>query len=110
MRSKYNAKKTLFDGVMYDSKAEAKYAQQLDILRKAMGDDRVIEVVRQPKYLIEVNGKKICTYIGDFLVTYSNGNKALIDVKSAMTKKLPVYRIKKKLMLAVHGIEIIEVK
>jgi len=31
------------------------------------------------------------------------------DVKSPVTRKLPAYRLKKRLMLACHGITIVEV-
>lgn len=106
-RSKYNAKKTIFNGVTYDSKAEANYAQLLEIQKKAVGGLRVVEIERQPKYPIEVNGKKICTYKGDFLVTYANGSKSLIDVKGFKTRE---YILKKKLVEAIYGIKITEVK
>ncbi len=33
----------------------------------------------------------------------------VIDVKSEMTKKLPVYRLKKKLIKAIYGFDIVEI-
>ena len=33
----------------------------------------------------------------------------VIDVKSAFTRKLPAYVIKRKLMLFVHGIKVVEI-
>ena len=106
--NKYNAKKTLYNGGMYDSKAEASFAAKLDIARKAKdASERVVEIERQPKFPIEVNGKKTCIYKGDFLVTYANGDVKVFDVKGVAT---PVYRLKKKLVEAIYGITIIEVK
>ena len=93
---------------MYDSKAEASFAAKLDIARKAKeASERVVEIERQPKFPIEVNGKKTCIYKGDFLVTYANGDVKVFDVKGVAT---PVYRLKKKLVEAIYGITIIEVK
>ena len=106
--NKYNAKKTVYNGELYDSKAEASFAAKLDIARKAKeASERVVEIERQPKFPIEIEGEKICTYKGDFLVTYANGDVKLYDVKGVAT---PVYRLKKKLVEAIYGITIIEVK
>lgn len=60
----------------------------------------------QVPYEIIVNGQKICKYIADFVYT-KNGNVVVEDVKGFPTA---VYKLKKKLMKAVHGIEIQEVK
>jgi hypothetical protein len=107
MRSKYNAKKTLFDGVMYDSKAEAQFASILKIAMKATDvNERVILIERQHVYEIVANGKYIAKYISDFRVTYANGIVKVYDVKGMVT---PLYRLKKKLVEAIHGIKIIEV-
>jgi len=38
-----------------------------------------------------------------------NGVKVVEDVKSEVTRKLPTYRLKNKLMRAVHGIAIREI-
>ena len=58
-----------------------------------------------PKFPIEVCGKKICTYIADFMY-HENGNKIIEDVKGVKTS---VYRIKKKLTEAIYDITIKEV-
>ncbi len=51
---------------------------------------------------------KICAYLADF--TYNrNGKEIVEDVKSEMTRKLPVYKLKKKLMKAILNIEIQEI-
>jgi len=103
--SKYKNIKVEVDGFKFDSKAEARYYGILK-MRKLAGE---LDFERQVKYDLVVNGVLIGSYIADFVLNIK-GKKEVVDVKSAMTKKLPVYRIKKKLMLAVYGIEIIEVK
>lgn len=108
-RSKYNNRKTPYKDRMYDSVKEAQYAAILDISMRAVKDsERVIEWTPQVPYPVYVKGKKICTYVADFKVMYADGRIEVIDVKSSVTAKLPVYRLKKKLVEAEYGIEIIE--
>src|SRR6218665_2488798 len=84
-RSKYNAKRTEFNGVVYDSKAEAKFAGQLELLKNAVGPDRVVSIERQPKFQIHINGQLVCTYIADFRVKYADGRTVIYDVKGVRT-------------------------
>ena len=108
MRSgKYNAKKTIYNGILYDSKLEASFAAKLDLLRNAKGKDRVVNVSRQVVFPVTVNGFKICKYKLDFLVLKGVDTKYHYDVKGFAT---PVYKMKKKLVEATYGIKIIEVK
>jgi len=104
-RSKYSNKKVEIDGFKFDSKKEAQHYWYLSNLQK-LGEINNLQV--HPKYEIIVNGKKICSYTPDFEYTTEAGEKIVCDVKSEPTKT-PVYRLKTKLMLAVHGINIIEV-
>jgi hypothetical protein len=60
------------------------------------------------RFPIRVNGVVVCRYVADF-VYIENGAQIVEDVKSAHTKTLAVYRLKKKLMAAVYGCEITEV-
>ena len=90
-----------FDGILFDSKKECRRYSELKILERR-GDISGLEV--QPEFLIEVNGIKVCKYIADF--RYREKGKIIVeDVKGIRT---PLYRIKKKLMAAVFGIEIKE--
>jgi hypothetical protein len=103
IKPKYKNKKT--NG--YDSKKEAKRARELEILFNA-GVISFLEC--QKTFRLEVNGKLICKYICDFYY-YDNEKKKFIveDVKSSYTAKLPVYRIKNKLMKAIYDIDIVEI-
>jgi hypothetical protein len=57
-----------------------------------------------------VNGAKITTYVADFQYRLIERNVLITeDVKSDATRKLPVYRLKKKLVLACTGIVISEI-
>lgn len=106
MTSKYKNVKTVINGITFDSKKEAGYYGILRLKEKANLIDRFEMQVR---YDLVVNNIQVGFYKADF-VTYKNG-KALevIDVKSEMTKKLPVYRLKKKLIKAIYGIDIVEI-
>lgn len=108
--SKYGNQKTEVDGVVYDSKKEAYRAAELELMEK-QGEIQNLE--RQKKYELQpgfiLNGHKIrpITYIADF-VYEKNGEVVVEDVKGAATRSNPVYKIKKKMMMYVYGIEIKE--
>lgn len=101
-RSKYNAQKTTYNGVVFDSKAEAKRAQEIDWI---IASGEVLRVEYQPRFDIVVNEKKIGFYKADFKVYYSDGRVEIEDVKGMKT---PIYKIKKKLVEALYGIDILE--
>lgn len=103
--SKYRNVKTEVNGISFDSKKEAKRYGELRLLEKA----GLIQHLRlQVKYPIVVNGLKVCTWIADF--TYDSPTGEVVeDVKSDITRKNPVYRLKCKLVKAIYGISIREV-
>ena len=103
MTSKYRNVKTVIDGFTFASKAEANRYAELCLLKKA---GVISGLILQPKYPLEVMGQKIGTYIGDF--QYTEGNQLFCeDVKGVRT---PVYNIKKKLVKALYGVTIKEVR
>lgn len=107
--TKYNNSK--YNG--YDSKKEAIRATELKLLEKAgvishLQEQVVYELI--PSQYRIVSGKKKCIeramkYIADFQYV-ENGNTVVEDAKGFRTE---VYRIKKKLMLYFHDIQIKEV-
>ena len=106
MGLKYKNVKTFLNGITFDSKKEAGYYGILRLKEKAKLIDRF---EMQVKYDLIVNGVKIGFYKADF-VTYKDGQVLeVIDVKSEMTKKLPVYRIKKKMIKAIYNFDIVEI-
>jgi hypothetical protein len=108
--SKYNNSK--YNG--YDSKKEAKRAAELKLLEKAGEITSLQEQVPYeliPSQYRIVNGKRRCIeramkYIADFQYVDKDGNTVVEDAKGYRTE---VYRIKKKLMLYFHDIQIKEV-
>jgi hypothetical protein len=102
--AKYRNVKTVVDGITFDSNREAKRYGELKTLFLA---GVITNLSVQSTFKIEFEGRHICKYIADFVYT-SNGRLMVEDVKSKPTMT-PVYRLKKKLMLAFHGIEIQEV-
>jgi len=62
----------------------------------------------QPKFRISLNGKLICTYIADFEYWDVDRKKTIVeDVKGF--RKIPTYRLKKKLVEAIYNLEITEI-
>lgn len=98
--NKYGAKKTEYNGFMFDSKKEADYCRSLDYLKLA---GKLISYDKQVRIRCEINDKKICDYIVDFVVTYKDRIE-YIDVKGFKT---PVFNLKKKLVESLHPFEII---
>jgi len=101
-RNKYGARKTVVDGVTFASAKEAARYAQLRTLERA---GLVKGLILQPRFPLVVNGEKVCTYVGDFEYRDETGGRVIEDVKGVKTD---VYRIKNKLMRAVHGIDVKE--
>ena len=104
MGSKYHARKIKApDGQVFDSVKEYHRWGCLRLLERA---GAIQDLKRQVKFELipRVGEERPCNYIADF--TYmENGNLVVEDVKGVRTE---VYKIKKKLMLWVHGIRIKE--
>lgn len=97
-RQKYNARKTVVDGITFDSAAEARRWSELKLLERA-GEISGLE--RQVVIPLIVNGQKICAVRLDF-VFWEKGKRVWADAKSAHTRTLPVWRLKSKLIRALH--------
>lgn len=108
MRSprKYGNVRTEVDGISFDSKKEAKRYSELKLLERA-GHIRDLEL--QPMFPMVINGHLVCTYIADFAYLVPNGSRVVEDVKSPATRSEAAYRIKNKLMRAIHKIDVMEV-
>lgn len=125
MRNKYHSKNVEVNGIVFDSKREAKRYSELLLLEKA---GAITELQRQVKYVLipaqyetyERYGKKgqqlkdgtrciekECSYKADFVYRDADTGKTIVeDTKGFKTKD---YIIKRKLMFYVHGIKIQEV-
>lgn len=114
--TKYNNRKVkTSDGIIHDSQREANRWIELKLLERAgliKGLQRQVKFVLIPKQ-VEYVGKKVkvveraCEYIADFVYTDTKTEKTVVeDTKGMMTKD---YVIKRKLMLYIHKIKIMEV-
>lgn len=101
--SKYKAVPTAVDGIIFASKKEAARYVELKILLK-IGEISQLELQRP--FELRVNGVLVCKYIADFVYLDKDGREVVEDVKGMKTA---VYRLKSKLMIAVHGLRIVEV-
>jgi hypothetical protein len=103
--SKYRNVKTKIGDLTFDSKREA---ERYLVLRDRQRKGEICGLRTQVVFRLEVNGLLVCKYIADFEYI-ENGTVIVEDVKSEITKKIPIYRLKKKLLFAIHGIRISEV-
>ena len=110
--AKYNKKKVVRNGITFDSQKEARRYRDLSLLERA-GEIKNLELQKafilaeSVKFENEPRRKPAVKYVADF-VYREKGEIVVEDVKSEMTRKLAVYRLKKHLMKSVHGIEIKE--
>jgi len=102
--NKYFAKKTIAMGLKFDSRWEAERWGQLKAMERA---GIVTQLERQIKYELSINDVKICDYIADFryLLEEEDGLSKLVveDAKGILTAE---FKLKKKMMKAIHGIDI----
>ena len=95
--NKLNAQSQVYNGIRYDSKLEAAYAQQLDI-RLKLGEIESIE--RQVKLDLRVNGKHLRNYYIDFKETYPDGSIVYTEVKGFPTE---LWKMKFDLLILIRG-------
>ena len=101
---KYSNKKTVIDGIKFDSKAEARRYKELVIAQKA-GIIRDLEL--QPEFLLQDKFKyddkiqRAIKYIADFkYFDISKYDYVVEDVKGVETE---AFKIKRKLFLKMYG-------
>jgi len=99
------------DGIVFHSKKEADRWRDLWVMQRA---GEIENLRRQVAFAIVVGHTLICQYVADFVYEWpanratpspSGRREVVEDVKGYKTE---MYRIKKKLMKAVLGIEILE--
>jgi len=106
--SKYNSKKTVINGISFDSKIEGEYYKHLLSL-KAKGV--VHHFTLQPEFVLlegftDNYGKKHLPikYKADFSVQYADGSIKVIDIKGMET---PDFKIKRKLYCSMFPQELV---
>lgn len=108
--TKYGNRKVVVDGIQFDSLREARRYRELKLLERA-GVIRDLKL--QVKFQLIPAQKKpsggterACTYTADFVYKDSTGREVVEDAKGMHTQQ---YVIRRKMMLWVHGIEVMEV-
>ena len=112
--AKYRNTKVFVDGHTFDSKKEAKRYYELRLLEKA---GEIKDLRLQVKYVLipsqRVDGKLLereCSYKADYVYVDKNNNLHVEDVKGYRKGgAYALFKVKKKLMLYVHGIIVEEI-
>ncbi len=125
-KSKYRSEKICEDGMVFDSKKEARRYRELKLLESA---GEISSLERQIKFMllpeqrasstqVYKRGKhkgrpkpgkileRECSYIADFVYRDKDGKPVVEDTKGVRTKD---YILKRKMMLYFYGIRITEV-
>lgn len=105
--SKYRAQKITVDGITFDSKAEAK--RWFD-LRTLETNGLISRLERQVRFDFVLNGVNLGFYKADFrYFDHKLAREITEDVKGYRAgPAYAVFRIKAKLMEALHGVEVVE--
>lgn len=98
--NKYGAIKVKTAEGTFDSKAELARWQWL---QQELKEGRITGLKRQVEYSLDVNGKHICKYRADFVLTLPDGRIVVDDYKGMVTD---AFRLKAKLMEACHGLKV----
>lgn len=108
--NKYGAKKAVVAGIEFDSKAEARRWAELQLLERA---GQIANLQRQVEFLLvptqrrpDGTMERAAKMVVDF-VYEQDGRRVCEELKSPATKT-PVYNLKRKLLLQVHGIAVKE--
>jgi hypothetical protein len=82
--NKYHAHSTEYAGIVYHSKLEAAYAQELDLRVKAKD---IKDWERQVKLPLKVreDGRVIANYYIDFVIHHNDGSKEYVECKGFET-------------------------
>lgn len=105
-KRKYRNEPIEVDGVKFASKREQKRHAELKLMEQA-GEIRFLRL--QPVFPLIVGQTQVAKYIADFAYVRNSDDVQIIeDVKSAITRKDPLYRLKFKIMAAM-GLYITEV-
>ena len=98
---KYRNKKTVIDGITFDSKLEGKHYSQLKLLMRA-GEIKDLEL--QPRYDLIINDVKVGFYKGDFrFFDLKEDRQRVVDSKGMDT---PLSKLKRKMVKAIYDIDV----
>lgn len=104
-RAKYRNKRTVVDGIKFQSIKESVVYGKLKILEQAGKIKNLrlqVPFVLAPQVVIDGRKKPALRYFADF-VYEENGKQVIVDVKGIQSQS---FKIKRHLMLSVLGLEI----
>ena len=98
-KSKFRNIKVEIDGIRFDSRGES---QRYVVLRDRVERGFITDLTCHVPYDLTVNGVKVCRYVADFV--YRDGDQTVVEDFKSPATMTPIFRLKAKLMTAVHGI------
>lgn len=97
-KNKYHAQKTEVNGITFDSKKEAKVWEKLQEMAR-IGVITGLERQKRFELVPKQADERSVVYVADYVYFEVEAKKWVVaDCKSAMTKKLPAYIIKRKIL------------
>lgn len=88
----------------FDSKREARRAQDLELLQK-IGEIKNLQYQVKFELIPKQDGERPVAYVADFVYEDKTGVRHVADAKGMKT---PAYVIKRKLMRFIHGVKVEE--
>lgn len=104
--NKYHAEKVTINGIKFDSKHEAQRWSELVLLERARAINDLQLQVKFPLIPKSQYGREI-VYVADFTY-YEDGKLVVEDAKSSITRKNPVYRLKRRMFMERYHLRIKE--
>lgn len=104
-RRKYHNTKTQINGQKFDSQKEARRFVELQMLEK-QGLIKDLQCQVKFELIPKQSGERACNYIADFV--YKEASSGVTVVEDVKGFKTADYKIKRKLMLYIHGLKITE--
>lgn len=97
------------DGELVKFASHAEASRFLDLKRLEQAGE-IEGLVRQPRFDLHVNGKRIGAYVGDAMYWDVATQQRIVEDVKGYWSRTPIYAWKKKHMLLEHGIAITEVQ
>ena len=100
---KYHNVPRRIDGILFHSQKEAyRYVE----LKALLAAGEIANLELQPRFSLDVNAVHVCDYIADF--AFDDNVRKCHTVEDVKGYRTEVFKFKKRLMLAVHGIDVEE--
>lgn len=103
--NKYRNVPTVVDNIRFASKAEAKRYRDLKLLEAG---GKIGDLECQPRIPLVVNGVKVGVYVADF--SYFDAESGMVVLEDVKGVRTPLFKLKKALVKALYGREIVEVE